>query len=185
MNSRILTVPNQLTFLRLAFLPFFIIAIKYDSYGVALAILLVAGFTRRARRIAGPRPESENSARRLSRSHRGQAAALFFLFRAGAEGKNRHGGWRSWFWAATFCCWWLAPRFCSPSATVRFRPASGERPPRSSRFCWCFWCCCWRFGITTRCILRGTVCGYWSQRWSMISGFHYSITVSRRLARGS
>ena len=45
MNTRILTVPNQLTFLRLAFLPFFIIAIEYERYGVALAILVVAGLT--------------------------------------------------------------------------------------------------------------------------------------------
>jgi cardiolipin synthase (CMP-forming) len=45
MNSRILTVPNELTFLRLAFLPFFIIAIKYDRYDVALGILVVSGLT--------------------------------------------------------------------------------------------------------------------------------------------
>jgi cardiolipin synthase len=45
MNGRILTVPNQLTFLRLAFLPLFIIAIKYDRYSVALGILVVAGFS--------------------------------------------------------------------------------------------------------------------------------------------
>jgi cardiolipin synthase (CMP-forming) len=45
LKSRILTVPNQLTFLRLAFLPFFIIAIEYERYGVALTILVVAGFT--------------------------------------------------------------------------------------------------------------------------------------------
>jgi len=45
MNSRILTVPNQLTFLRLAFLPFFIIAIKYENFRAALAIFLVAGVT--------------------------------------------------------------------------------------------------------------------------------------------
>jgi cardiolipin synthase len=43
MRGRILTVPNQLTFLRLAFLPFFIIAIKYDHYLVALGVLLAAG----------------------------------------------------------------------------------------------------------------------------------------------
>jgi cardiolipin synthase (CMP-forming) len=43
MKNRILTVPNQLTFLRLAFLPFFIIAIKYERYGLALIILLAAG----------------------------------------------------------------------------------------------------------------------------------------------
>jgi cardiolipin synthase len=45
MRRQILTVPNQLTFLRLAFLPFFIIAIKYDRYAVALGILVLAGFT--------------------------------------------------------------------------------------------------------------------------------------------
>src|ERR1700689_3101964 len=43
MNNRIFTVPNELTFLRRAFLPLFIIAIKYDRYFVALGIL-VAGW---------------------------------------------------------------------------------------------------------------------------------------------
>jgi cardiolipin synthase (CMP-forming) len=45
MKHRILTVPNQLTFLRMAFLPFFIIAIKYEHYTVALSILVVAGIS--------------------------------------------------------------------------------------------------------------------------------------------
>jgi cardiolipin synthase len=45
MKSPIFTVPNQLTFLRLAFLPFFIIAIKYENYRVALAILVLAGLS--------------------------------------------------------------------------------------------------------------------------------------------
>jgi cardiolipin synthase len=45
LKSRILTVPNELTFLRLAFLPFFIIAIKYDRYVVALGILILAGLS--------------------------------------------------------------------------------------------------------------------------------------------
>jgi len=45
MKNRIFTVPNQLTLVRLAFLPFFIIAIEYERYGAALAILVVAGFT--------------------------------------------------------------------------------------------------------------------------------------------
>ncbi len=44
-KSRILTVPNELTFLRLAFLPFFIIAIKYDRYDMALGILFAAGIS--------------------------------------------------------------------------------------------------------------------------------------------
>jgi cardiolipin synthase len=45
MSSPILTVPNQLTFLRLGFLPFFIISIHYGHYGIALSILIAAGLT--------------------------------------------------------------------------------------------------------------------------------------------
>src|SRR5271156_958230 len=45
MPSRILTVPNQLTFLRLAFLPIFLIAIEYERYDWALAILIAAGIS--------------------------------------------------------------------------------------------------------------------------------------------
>jgi len=45
MRNRIFTVPNELTLLRLAFLPFFIIAIKYDRYFVALGILVLGGLT--------------------------------------------------------------------------------------------------------------------------------------------
>jgi cardiolipin synthase len=45
MSSRVFTVPNQLTFLRLGFLPFFIITIHYRRYGIALAILIVAALT--------------------------------------------------------------------------------------------------------------------------------------------
>lgn len=45
MDKRIFTVPNQLTFLRLGFLPFFIIAIRYSRYDWALALLVVAGLS--------------------------------------------------------------------------------------------------------------------------------------------
>ena len=45
MASRVFTVPNQLTFLRLGFLPFFIISIHYHRYGVALVVLIIAGLT--------------------------------------------------------------------------------------------------------------------------------------------
>jgi cardiolipin synthase len=45
MASGLLTVPNQITLLRLAFLPFFVISIIYDRYGWALALLLAAGLT--------------------------------------------------------------------------------------------------------------------------------------------
>jgi cardiolipin synthase len=39
----LLSVPNQLTFLRLAFLPFLIISIRYQRYDWALGLLLAAG----------------------------------------------------------------------------------------------------------------------------------------------
>jgi cardiolipin synthase len=45
MATRVFTVPNQLTFLRLGFLPFFIIFIHYHRYDVALAVLILAGLT--------------------------------------------------------------------------------------------------------------------------------------------
>ena len=45
MATRILTVPNQITFLRLGFLPFFIISILYGRYAWALAVLIAAGLS--------------------------------------------------------------------------------------------------------------------------------------------
>jgi cardiolipin synthase (CMP-forming) len=45
MKSRIFTVPNELTFLRLAFLPVFIIAIQYDRYLWALGVLVAGGLS--------------------------------------------------------------------------------------------------------------------------------------------
>lgn len=45
MDKRIFTVPNQLTFLRLGFLPFLIIAIHYGRYNWALALLIAAGLS--------------------------------------------------------------------------------------------------------------------------------------------
>jgi cardiolipin synthase (CMP-forming) len=45
MKGRIWTVPNQITFLRLGFLPFFLILIDYEQYRWALAVLVVAGLS--------------------------------------------------------------------------------------------------------------------------------------------
>lgn len=45
MKNRVFTVPNELTFLRLAFLPFFIIAIQYENYVGALGVLVAAGLS--------------------------------------------------------------------------------------------------------------------------------------------
>jgi cardiolipin synthase (CMP-forming) len=45
MRSRIFTVPNQLSFLRLGFLPFFIILIHSGKYRWALGVLILAALT--------------------------------------------------------------------------------------------------------------------------------------------
>jgi cardiolipin synthase len=45
MASRIFSVPNQITFLRLGFLPLFLILLSYERYAWALAVLLLAGLT--------------------------------------------------------------------------------------------------------------------------------------------
>jgi cardiolipin synthase len=45
MSGRIWTVPNQITLLRLGFLPFFLILINDERYKWALAVLVIAGLT--------------------------------------------------------------------------------------------------------------------------------------------
>ncbi len=45
MRGRIWTVPNQITFLRLGFLPIFLMLIAYDRYRWALLVLVVSGLS--------------------------------------------------------------------------------------------------------------------------------------------
>jgi cardiolipin synthase len=45
MKGRIWTVPNQITLLRLGFLPIFLILIAYDRYRWALLVLVVSGLS--------------------------------------------------------------------------------------------------------------------------------------------
>src|SRR5215471_13095106 len=45
MKGRIWTVPNQITLLRLGFIPVFLILISYEHYKWALFILIIAGLT--------------------------------------------------------------------------------------------------------------------------------------------
>ena len=45
MKGRIWTVPNQITLLRLGFLPFFLILISYERYKWALLVLVISGLS--------------------------------------------------------------------------------------------------------------------------------------------
>jgi len=44
MRAKFFTVPNQLTFLRMAFLPLFLSLVIYDHYILALTVLLLAEY---------------------------------------------------------------------------------------------------------------------------------------------
>ena len=67
------TLPNFITLLRLAVLPFFLFAIADGRLGIALVIFVVAGHLRRHRRLPRPALRHEVRARRLSRPDRRQA----------------------------------------------------------------------------------------------------------------
>ena len=88
MQGPIWTVPNQITLLRLGFLPFFLILISYEQYRWALLVLVAAGLSDGYRRITGAQTESAFTAGRVSGSHRGQAAALFFFHHSGVQTKT-------------------------------------------------------------------------------------------------
>src|SRR5437899_2193024 len=45
MQGRVWTVPNQITFLRLGFLPLFLILMSYERYRWALLVLVVSGLS--------------------------------------------------------------------------------------------------------------------------------------------
>ena len=182
MKRRIFTVPNQLTFLRLAFLPFFIIAINYDRYALALGILLVAGFTDAldgllARELNQKTPLGaylDPIADKLLLSSSYLVLAL--------KGK---------------IAWWLAIMVLGRDVlllvacavillTVGYRPfppSIGESDHVFRDSIGCSGAAARRLGRARAIILRRS-CGYFVAAFVILSGFHYSIVVSRRLRAG-
>src|SRR5208337_3987366 len=86
MKARIWTVPNQITFLRLGFLPLFLILILYEEYRWALLVLVCAALTDAVDGLLARRLH-QKSALGASRSHRRQTIALF-LFRGFSDGEK-------------------------------------------------------------------------------------------------
>jgi cardiolipin synthase (CMP-forming) len=183
MTSRIFTVPNQLTFLRLAFIPFFIIAIKYEQYVVALAILVVAGLTDG---LDGFLARGMNQRTSLGAYLDPIADKLLlsssYLLLA-LKGK---------------IAWWLAIMVLSRDVlllvacavillTIRYRPFPPSIWGKATTF----------FEIAlivivlvlavwndpSLSILR-EICGYVVATLVLVSGLHYSIVVSRQLSAG-
>ena len=69
------TLPNFITLLRLAALPFFLVAISDGRFGIALAIFVAAGLSDGIDGYPRPALRHEVGARRLPRSDRRQADA--------------------------------------------------------------------------------------------------------------
>jgi len=180
MHSRILTVPNQLTFLRLAFLPFFIIAIKYDRYALALGILVAGGVSDG---LDGWLARSLNQKTALGAYLDPIADKLLLsssYFVLALKGKIG---------------WWLAILVLGRDVlilaacavillTVGYRPFPPSVWGKATTF--------FEILLVTLVLLLAAwedptlwlvrqVCAYCVAAFVMISGFHYSIVVSRQL----
>jgi cardiolipin synthase len=181
MQSRILTVPNQLTFLRLGFLPFFIISIQYGKYKAALAVLILAALTDG---LDGVLARSLNQKTSLG-AYLDPIADKLLLSSAfvvlALNGKIR---------------WWLATLVLSRDVLILVTGTVilivvGYRPfPPSVYGKWTtalqillvfavvlLAVTDWRMLQIVRIIL-----GYFVAGFTVFSGFHYSIVVARRLS---
>ena len=182
MANRIFTVPNQLTFLRLGFLPLFIILVFYRRYGWALAILIFAGLTDA---LDGLLARSLNQKTRLGAYLDPIADKLLlsssFVVLA-LNGQIR---------------WWLTILVLGRDVLILttaavilltagyrpFRRRSTARSPPRCKSCW--FSRCWPrpcfIGPCSSC--RGSILVYLVAGFTVFSGFHYSVVVARRLSQ--
>ena len=181
MKSRILTVPNQLTFLRLGFLPFFIISIHYHRYDIALGVLIVAALTDA---LDGLLARTLNQKTALGAYLDPIADKLLLSSSFIVLALNRKIGW------------WLAALVLSrdilllTSAAVvlvvsgyrTFPPSIYGKLTTALQILLVFVVVLlavadWRWLQVTRNILVYSVAGF-----TVFSGFHYNIVVARRLS---
>ena len=73
--SQLLTAPNQLTLLRMMFLPFIVINMLNGHYRWALVLFVLAGLSDGLDGLLARMLQAANHARAVSRSHRRQASA--------------------------------------------------------------------------------------------------------------
>jgi cardiolipin synthase len=183
MTDRILTLPNQLTFLRLAFLPFFIIAIKYDHYQVALAIFLVAGLTDG---LDGVLARGLNQRTPLGAYLDPIADKLLLSSSYFVLALKARIGW----WLAILVLGrdvLLLVACATILVTVGYRPFPPTVWGKATTFFelslvfLVLLLAVWDNNLLS--ILRG-FCVYFVAAFVIISGFHYSVTVSRQLNAG-
>ena len=181
LKNQFWTAPNQLTLLRLIFIPFVITNVLDDNWHWALGLLVLAGLERRARRLAGPRPRSAHFAWPVSRSHRRQAASEFAvpgavdrsqdpleIHRAGPQPRrlhtsHLHGAVRHRRTSAT----------SGPASSARSTPFA--RSLRSSSSCWHRSCNAPAVLILKAFFLYATFA------FTLFSGVHYILITGQRL----
>ena len=164
--NRIFTVPNQLTFLRLAFLPFFIIAIKYDRYGLALWILLAGGISDALDGLLARRLNQKTTlgayldpiADKLLLSSSYVVLAL----------KGKIGWWLAILVLGRDVLILVACAVILLAAGYRsFLPPSiwGKASQPCLKYHWLFWLYRWRCGMFVLCMTRARPARTWSLRW--------------------
>jgi cardiolipin synthase (CMP-forming) len=181
MTSRIFTVPNQLTFLRLGFLPFFIISIHYRRYDIALAVLILAALTDG---LDGLLARSLNQKTALGAYLDPIADKLLLSSSVVVLALNRKISW----WLATLV---LSRDILLLTSAAVILVVVGYRPFPPSVF--------GKLTTTLQILLVFAVVllavtewpwlqfvrmilGYLVAGFTVFSGFHYSIVVSRRLS---
>src|ERR1700674_28813 len=181
MTSRIFTVPNQLTFLRLGFLPFFIISIQYRRYDIALAVLIVAALTDG---LDGLLARSLNQKTALGAYLDPIADKLLLSSSFVVLALNRK------------ISWWLATLVLSrdilllTSAAVilvvagyrRFPPSIYGKLTTAMQILLVFAVVLLAVANWPWLLVVRTILGYLVAGFTVFSGFHYSIIVSRRLS---
>ena len=181
MASRIFTVPNQLTFLRLGFLPFFIISIHYRRYDIALAVLIVAALTDG---LDGLLARSLNQKTALGAYLDPIADKLLLSSSFVVLALNRK------------ISWWLATLVLSrdilllTSAAVilvvsgyrRFPPSSYGKLTTAVQILLVFVVVLLAVADWPWLQFARMVLGYLVAGFTVFSGFHYSIVVARRLS---
>jgi cardiolipin synthase (CMP-forming) len=181
MTSRVFTVPNQLTFLRLGFLPFFIISIHYRRYDIALAVLILAALTDG---LDGLLARSLNQKTALGAYLDPIADKLLLSSSVVVLALNRKISW----WLATLV---LSRDILLLTSAAVILVVVGYRPFPPSIFgklttalqillvfaVVLLAVTDWPWLLFIRMILGYLVAGF-----TVFSGFHYSIVVSRRLS---
>ena len=184
MQGRIWTVPNQITFLRLGFLPFILILIDYEHYRWALLVLVIAGLSDGIDGLLARRLNQRSSLGAYLDPIADKLLLSFSYLELALHGK---------------IAWWLAIMVLGrdvllliASAVIIVTVGYMSLPPSIYGKATTFFEILMVFLVLVLAIREypaliavKDVCAYCVAAFVCISGAHYSIVVSRRLHAGA